>query len=130
MADQLVAALQTVPGVEVEREDGRALDPQCIGIKATVRTVTVSMELNPRSSWGVIAAWYMASRSPWTFRDAFAHMVGGSINIHHRQKATGPFLPDNRTATPTQWRQFCEIVRMALLDVAQGGCIEVREAGQ
>lgn len=85
-------------------------------------------DLSGESMWGAIVHWYIREPEGPRFADRFAAMIGGTINPHHRMKATGPFAgqgPKRGTVVADHFENMAETWVEAVRDVAEGaagGC--------
>lgn len=121
MAAMLRAAAPTA--VVTITPEGDDYGKRRVSVRAVVNGVESWCDLDGDSMACGLVGWYIAGREIARFTDAFAFMIGGSINPHHRQKATGPFAAACRERGKIDrdsWLQMSETWATALADVALG----------
>jgi hypothetical protein len=127
-ADMIAAKLrEAAPAAVIAIEPG-ILDNRELTISATLDGVRSWTDLDGDSTWGAIVHWYIRGSDGPRFATRFAAMIGGSINEHHRQKATGPYADQGPKRGQVDADQFDNMVETwveALRDMAlgaEGGC--------
>jgi hypothetical protein len=125
-AEEMAATLRSIaPTAEVTIEpEGDVYGKRRVTVRAKVHGVESKCDLDGESMACGLVSWYIYGREPARFTDAFAFMIGGSINTCHRQKATGPFARGNQTKRGqydrAAWLEMTSIWAAALADVALG----------
>jgi hypothetical protein len=125
-AEAMAATLRAAaPSAEVTiTPEGEVYGKRRVSVRAKVNGVESWCDLDGESMACGLVGWYISSREPVRFTDAMAAMIGGSINRHHRMKATGPLARGSQAKRGqydrAAWLEMTDTWAAALADVALG----------